>query len=147
MPRFGMQRKLARWDALFLATLFDQSFGEFGAFPHGHHPAGDIADKNIQDHVEVEIGPLHGSEQLGNVSTPELIGSRGQQFWFVVGPSICGWNRTDNLPAKNVEIFDYMLTYNRPQRAPLVASAMDNVNRIKQATSTSQPIDEYRRRL
>src|ERR1700736_1434120 len=80
-----MQRKLARRDALFLATLFDQSFGEFGAFPHGYHPAGDIAAKNIQDHVEVEIGPLHGSEQLGNVPTPELIGSRGQQFWFFVG--------------------------------------------------------------
>jgi tetratricopeptide (TPR) repeat protein len=39
-----MQRKLARLDALFLATLLDQSFGEFGAFPHGHHPAGDVAE-------------------------------------------------------------------------------------------------------
>src|ERR1700719_1897393 len=80
-----MQRKLARLDALFSATFLDQSLVEFVAYTHGHHPAGDVAAKNIQDHVEIEIGPLHRSEQLGNVPTPELLGSRGQQFWFLVG--------------------------------------------------------------
>jgi hypothetical protein len=46
-----MQRKLAWLDALFSATLLDQSFGEFGAFPHGHHPASDIAAKNTQSYL------------------------------------------------------------------------------------------------
>ena len=50
-----MQRKLTWWDALFLAALLDQSFGKFGAFPHGHHPAGDVAAKNIEDHVEIAM--------------------------------------------------------------------------------------------
>jgi len=40
---------------LLLATLLDQSFREFGAFPQRHHPARDVAAEQIEDHVEVEM--------------------------------------------------------------------------------------------
>jgi hypothetical protein len=33
------------------------------------HPARDVAAEHIEDHVEVEVSPLGGSEQLG-VSRP-----------------------------------------------------------------------------
>src|ERR1035437_2931973 len=49
------------------------------------HPAGDVAAEDIQDDVEIEVGPLGGSEQLGDVPAPELIGSRRQPFRLLVG--------------------------------------------------------------
>src|SRR3989475_8244900 len=79
-----MQRELAALDLLLHATLRDQPLREFGAFPHRDHPAGDVAAEDIQDHVEVEVGPLGRSEQLGDVPAPELIGSRRQQFRLLV---------------------------------------------------------------
>src|SRR5207245_3128786 len=63
----------------------DTSRFKYVDVPHCNNPACDVAAENIQDYVEVEVGPLHGSEQLGDVPAPELIGSRGQQFWFLVG--------------------------------------------------------------
>src|SRR6266699_1495677 len=50
----GMQRKLPGLNVLFHATLFDEPLGQLRAFAHRHHPAGDVAAEDIQDHVEVE---------------------------------------------------------------------------------------------
>jgi len=65
----GVQRELAWTNSLLLATLLDQSFREFSAFPQRHHPARDVAAEQIEDHVEVEIRPFDRTEQLG-VSRP-----------------------------------------------------------------------------
>jgi hypothetical protein len=43
----GAQRELARLNALLLATFLDQLLGEFCAFAHRHHPAGDVAAEKI----------------------------------------------------------------------------------------------------
>src|SRR6202162_2600567 len=80
-----MQRELTRWDGLFLATLLDQSLGQFGTLAHRDHPTRDVAAEDIEDHVEIKIGPFSWSEQLGDVPAPELIGSRGQQFRLLIG--------------------------------------------------------------
>src|SRR6267154_1337084 len=79
-----MQRELAALDVLFRATLFDQPLGQLGALAHRHHPPGDIAAEDIEDHVEIEVSPLGWSEQLGDVPTPELLGSRSQKFRLLV---------------------------------------------------------------
>ena len=81
----GMEGELTGRDALLGATVLDEPLGQFGTFAHGHHPADDVAAEHIQDHVEVEVGPFGGAEQFGDVPTPELIGSGGQQFRLLIG--------------------------------------------------------------
>ncbi len=76
---------MAGLDVLFRAALLDQSLGQFRAFAIGDHPAGDVTAEDIQDHVEVEVGPFRRTEQLGDVPAPELIGSGRQQFRLLVG--------------------------------------------------------------
>src|SRR5450756_2587112 len=80
----GMQRELAALNVLFRATLLDQTLGQLRALPHGHHPAGDIAAENIEDHVEVKVSPFRRAQELGDVPAPKLIGSGRQQFWFLI---------------------------------------------------------------
>jgi len=51
-----------------------------------HHPADDIAAEDIQNHIEMEVGPLTRSVQFGDVPGPQLVGLGGQQFGLgVVG--------------------------------------------------------------
>ena len=59
--------------------------GQRGALPRGQHPAGHIAAVDVQEDVEVEVGPLHRAEQLGDVpaTTPgsgAVASSSG--FWY-----------------------------------------------------------------
>jgi len=72
-----MQRELSGSDVLFCTALLDQTLGQLRTFAHGHHPAGDVAAEDIEDHVEIKVGPLRRAQQLGDVPAPELIGSRG----------------------------------------------------------------------
>ena len=70
---------------MFAATVLDETLRQFGTFAHGDHPAGYVATENIEDHVEVKVSPLGRSKQLGDVPTPELIGSRGQELGLAIG--------------------------------------------------------------
>src|SRR5664279_2254537 len=81
----GVEVELAGHDELLVAGVADQALGELGAFAIGYHPADDIAAEDVQDHVEIEIGPLHRPQQLGDVPTPDLVGSRGQQLRLLIG--------------------------------------------------------------
>src|ERR1019366_2401222 len=65
-------------DGLFLAGCRDQPFGQLGSFASCHHPAHHIAAEDVQDDVEMEIGPLGWAQQLRNIPCPDLIGSGGQ---------------------------------------------------------------------
>jgi hypothetical protein len=49
------------------------------------HPADDVAAEDVQDHVEIEVGPFDWPEQFGDVPTPDLIRAGGQQRRFLVG--------------------------------------------------------------
>ena len=42
-------------------------FGELGPLGPGQHPAHDVAAEDVEDHVEVVVGPLLGAVQLGDV--------------------------------------------------------------------------------
>ena len=59
--------------------------GQFGALPIGDHPADDIAAEDVEDDVEIEVGPLGRTPQFGNIPAPELVGTGGQQFRLLVG--------------------------------------------------------------
>ena len=58
--------------------------GQFGAFARRHHPADDVTAEDVEDDVEVKVGPLGRAAQLGDVPTPKLIGGGGQQFRLLI---------------------------------------------------------------
>lgn len=70
----GMQRKLVAIDLVFDARVLDQPQGEASRFSFGQHPADHIPAEDIDDHVEVKIGPLDRTQELGDIPRPYLIG-------------------------------------------------------------------------
>lgn len=54
----------------------------------GDHPADHVAAENVDDHVQVKVGPLDRVFQLGDVPGPYLVRPSGQQFWFGHKPHV-----------------------------------------------------------
>lgn len=50
-----------------------------------HHPAYHVSAENVQDHIKVIVAPLYRPAQLGDVPTPDLIWTRGQELWYGIG--------------------------------------------------------------
>src|SRR5450759_2373678 len=63
-PPVGMGGELPGLDALLLGRLGDEALGEDGALPCGDHPAGHVARKDVEDHVDLVVGPLGRTTQL-----------------------------------------------------------------------------------
>src|SRR5712692_11510002 len=59
-----MERQLPRGDALLRARLADQAFGQGRTLARRDHPADDIPAEDVENHVEIEVGPLRRAEQL-----------------------------------------------------------------------------------
>ena len=76
----GVQGQRARLDRLLGHGVGDQLLGQLGGLAQRDHPAHDVAAEDVQDHVEVEVAPLHRSAQLGDVPAPDLTGAGGQQL-------------------------------------------------------------------
>jgi hypothetical protein len=54
-----VERELTGSDSLFLAGVIDELSGQTGGVAIRDHPAGDIATKDVQDHIQVvEADPL-----------------------------------------------------------------------------------------
>jgi hypothetical protein len=79
-----MQRELTMWYVVFGDGVLEQRPKQRGAFRIGDAPADHPAAENVQDHVEIEIGPLCRPHQFGDVPRPDLVGLFGQQFGFLV---------------------------------------------------------------
>src|SRR3954454_11563002 len=75
-----MKRQLSRLDFLFATRIRNEPFGQFRAFTVGNHPAHHIAAEDVEDHVQIEVCPLRGTEQFRDIPAPELVGASGQQF-------------------------------------------------------------------
>ena len=80
----GMDGELVRHDVLLAAGLTNQPLGQLGALAFGDHPADDVAAEDVEDHIEIELGPFDRPEQLGNVPTPDLIWRGGQQLGLLI---------------------------------------------------------------
>src|SRR5664280_3787607 len=80
-----MQGQLVAGHALFDDGVVDQSPGELGPLGSGQHPANRVAAEDVQDDVEVVVGPLLGSVQLGDVPRPDLVLSGGDELGLLVG--------------------------------------------------------------
>jgi len=69
---------------LLVAGFFDELAGQFGAFARRNHPADDVTAENVENYIEVEVGPFGRAAKLGDVPTPKLIGGAGQKFRLLV---------------------------------------------------------------
>jgi len=65
----GVERQLVCDDLLFGVRLGDQAFGQGGRLLGGDHPADDVAAEDVQDDVQIVVGPLGRPLELG-VSRP-----------------------------------------------------------------------------
>src|SRR5881227_2621358 len=79
-----MEPELVRLDILLFTSFLDELSCQLGPFSRSHHPANDVAAEDIEDDVQVKVGPLGRSAQLGDVPTPELIRGGGQQFRLLI---------------------------------------------------------------
>src|SRR4051812_3182448 len=68
-----MNRQLSRLDFLFATRIRNEPFGQFRTFTVGNHPAHHIAAEDVEDHVEIEVCPLRGTEQFRDIPAPELV--------------------------------------------------------------------------
>src|SRR4030095_4042947 len=60
--------------------LADELLGQRRALAMRDHPADHVPAEDVEHDVQVEVGPLRGPEELGDVPAPELVGPAGQQL-------------------------------------------------------------------
>src|SRR5665811_389327 len=80
----GMQGQLAGRRGMFGGGIIEQCREHGGAFSVGDAPADDSAAEDIDDDVEVEVGPFGRPHQLRDVPRPDLVGCSRQQLRLFV---------------------------------------------------------------
>ncbi len=78
----GMQRELTGRHVVFGDRVIEQRPEQRGAFGIGDAPADHAAAEDVEDHIEIEVGPLGWSHQLGDVPGPDFVGTFGQHSGF-----------------------------------------------------------------
>ena len=63
-------------------SVIEKGFEQDGALSIGDAPADDPAAEDVEDDVEIEVGPLGRPHQLCDIPRPDLIWAFGQQFGF-----------------------------------------------------------------
>src|SRR5664279_1448372 len=76
----GMESKLAFRRGMFGGGVLEQCGEQGGALPVGDTPADDAPAENVDDDVEIEVGPFGWSHQLGDIPGPDLVGRQRQQL-------------------------------------------------------------------
>ena len=69
-----MDQELVRLDHLLFAGFRDQFTGKGGYFSVGYHPPHDITAVDVEDHIEIKVGPLLRSLELRDVPAPRYVG-------------------------------------------------------------------------
>src|ERR1041385_2427907 len=80
----GVNVELASGNLMLADGFVDEPRGQFGALAGSHHPTGDVAAEDVEDDVEIKVGPFDRPQQLGDVPAPKLVRCRGQQLRFLV---------------------------------------------------------------
>src|SRR6202022_1413781 len=63
----GVDAQLPAGDALLGAGRGDELLGQGGGLAGGDHPAHGVAGVDVQDHVQVVVGPFRRAVQFGDV--------------------------------------------------------------------------------
>ncbi len=80
----GMQGELAGGHVVPGDDVLKQLLEQAGVFGVRDTPSDDAAAEDVDDDVEIKVGPLNGAHQLCDVPGPHLVGAGGQQFGFGV---------------------------------------------------------------
>jgi hypothetical protein len=76
-----MDQELTRLYHLLGAGLGNQCAGKGGKFPVGHHPPHYITAVNVEDDIEVVVGPLYRTLELRDIPTPCFARISGFAYW------------------------------------------------------------------
>jgi hypothetical protein len=79
-----MECELPRWDVMLDYGVVEQSLEQGSIFSVDDTPANDPAAENINDDVEIEIGPFRWALEFGDIPRPDFIRPHRQQFRFGV---------------------------------------------------------------
>ena len=80
-----MQCQLIAWNLVFFHRVDEQLFELAGALRVLDAPANNAAAEDVEDDIEIEVGPFHRAHQLGDVPRPDLIPVArisDSFFWF-----------------------------------------------------------------
>jgi hypothetical protein len=84
----GVDGHLVPVDVLLRDRVAQQPFGQLLGLTGGDHPADGVAGVDVDDRVQVVVGPLRRPGQLGEVLRPALVWSVGEELgldpWRVV---------------------------------------------------------------
>ena len=72
-----MNDQLVRIDLLFINCFLDQLLGQIGTLSMSKHPADGVAAVDVDDRVEIVIGPFFRAFELGDVPRPHFVGAGG----------------------------------------------------------------------
>ena len=72
--------ELVGFNVLLATALGDEALRERRTFSVSQHPANHVAGEDVEDDVEVVVGPLDGATKLRNIPRPNLVGRFGQQL-------------------------------------------------------------------
>ena len=75
-----MKGGLVGFNVLLATALGDEALGERGTFSVSQHPANHVAGEDVEDDVEVVVGPLDGATKLRDIPRPNLVRRFGQQL-------------------------------------------------------------------
>src|SRR3989337_306334 len=79
-----MNRELALLNILLCAGFTDNLLRQCSRFSQCDHPADDIAAEDVQNHIQVKVGPFYWTEELSNVPRPDLVRGRSQKLRFLI---------------------------------------------------------------
>ena len=69
-----MHGELVWFNVLLATALGDEALRERGTFSVSQHPANHVAGEDVEDDVEVVVGPLDGATKLRYIPRPNLVG-------------------------------------------------------------------------
>jgi len=99
----GMQCQLIAWHSVFSHCIYEQFLELAGTFGVLDAPADNAAATDVEDDIEIEVGPLHWSHQLG-VRRFKL--SPGQFDPGDAGPRLTPRTRPDWAPRPAIRVSD-----------------------------------------
>lgn len=81
----GVDGQLVGVDVLLGDGVGQEPLGQYGGLVGGEHPPDDVAGVDVDDAVQVEVGPLRGPVELRDVPGPHLVGGFSDQLRFHAG--------------------------------------------------------------
>ena len=75
--------ELVGFNVLLATALGDEALGERGTFSVSQHPANHVAGEDVEDDVEVVVGPLGGATKLRDIPRPNWFGASANSSGLV----------------------------------------------------------------